>query len=79
MVTGHRHQQWIIYSIPSDPSPELEANLKCLQDCIQTEPMFKADRRKLKVLMGDKSVRALLDEGCCLNPKGVKPGDCYAE
>ena len=65
MVTAQRHQQWMIYSLPASTPPELEANLKCLQDCVQTEPLFKEDRRKLKELIGSKTVRTLLDEGCC--------------
>ena len=68
MVTVQRHQHWMIYSIPARPSPELEANLKCLQDCVQTEPVFKRDREKLKKLIGSKSVHTLLDEGCCPKP-----------
>ena len=68
MVAGRRYQHWMIYSLPPSPSLELEANLKCLQDCIQTEPLFKKDRTKLKTLMGTKSARALLDEGCCTRP-----------
>ncbi len=65
MVASQRYQAWMIYSLPSAPSTELEANLKCLQDCFQTEPVFRKDREKLKKLLGTKSVRALLDEGCC--------------
>jgi len=77
MVDVRRHQQWMIYSLPVAPAPELEMNLKCLQDCIQTEPLFKKDRAKLKKLMGTKSVSDLLDEGCCVQPqklslKGMK-------
>lgn len=68
MVSVQRHQNWMIYSLPSDPSPELEANLKCLQDCVQTEPIFKKDRAALAKLMGKKSVRTLLEEGCCPAP-----------
>jgi len=68
MVAGQRYQHWMIYSLPASPSPELEANLKCLQDCIQTEPLFKKDKAKLRRLMGTKSARALLDEGCCGQP-----------
>ena len=69
MVDVRRHQQWMIYSLPASPAPELEVNLKCLQDCIQTEPLFKKDRAKLKKVMGSKSVSDLLDEGCCVQPK----------
>ena len=68
MVAGRRHQQWMIYSLPASASAGLEANLKCLQDCVQTEPVFKKDRLKLKKLMGEKSVRVLLEEGCCPAP-----------
>lgn len=65
MVTAQRYRNWMMYSLPLSPPPELETNLKCLQDCVQTEPIFKTDRAKLKKLMGTKSVRTLLDEGCC--------------
>jgi ArsR family transcriptional regulator len=68
MVAGRRHRQWMIYSLPAVASAGLEANLKCLQDCVQTEPVFKKDRTKLKKLMGEKSVRVLLEEGCCPAP-----------
>jgi ArsR family transcriptional regulator, arsenate/arsenite/antimonite-responsive transcriptional repressor len=68
MVTARRYGHWMIYSLPASPSPELEANLKCLQDCVQTGSVFKKDRAKLKKLTGSKTVRALLDEGCCTKP-----------
>ena len=65
MVAVQRYQNWMIYSLPPSPPSELEANLNCLQDCVQTEPVFIKDRKKLAGLMGEKSVRTLLDEGCC--------------
>lgn len=76
MVIGRRYGHWMIYSLPPAPSPELEANLKCLQDCVQTEPIFKKDRARLKKFIGTKDVRALLDEGCC--PKPVLPAKARA-
>lgn len=72
MVNGQRYQHWMIYSLPDSPSRELEANLKCLQDCVQTEPVFRQDREKLRKLLGAKSVRSLLDEGCCPAPSKSK-------
>jgi len=69
MVTGRRHGHWMIYSIPPSPPPELEAILKCLQDCVRAEPVFQKDRAKIKKLIGTKSVSALLDEGCCVPAK----------
>ena len=50
ILNAERHQNWMIYSIPPNPSRELEANLKCLQDCVQTHPIFKADLRRLRAM-----------------------------
>jgi ArsR family transcriptional regulator, arsenate/arsenite/antimonite-responsive transcriptional repressor len=47
MVTTKREQNWIIYSLPGQRAEELERNLKCLQDCVQTDPVFKRDMAKL--------------------------------
>jgi ArsR family transcriptional regulator, arsenate/arsenite/antimonite-responsive transcriptional repressor len=76
MVTARRHQQWMIYSFPEKPSAELEANLKCLQDCIQTEPIFLKDRAKLKKVLGAESVRPLVDDRCC-SKTGVAKGPTH--
>src|ERR1700758_5616251 len=43
MVTTAREQNWIIYSLPKQPAEELERNLRCLQDCVQTDRIFKRD------------------------------------
>ncbi|MGH8047991.1 MAG: hypothetical protein ACREKL_12165 [Chthoniobacterales bacterium] len=48
MVETTRHANWMIYSLPADPPPELESNLKCLQDCAQTDIRFRRDLKKLK-------------------------------
>ena len=50
VVDAARHRNWMIYSLPAQRSPQLEANLKCLQDCVQTHPIFKADLRRLAKL-----------------------------
>jgi ArsR family transcriptional regulator len=55
MVTTEREQNWIIYSLPRRRPAELARNLKCLQDCVQTDSIFKRDRQKLKKLQ----------ENCC--------------
>ena len=47
MVVAEREQTWMIYSLPKKRAAELEANLKCLQDCVQTEPIFKRDLQRL--------------------------------
>src|SRR4029078_9756412 len=51
MVTAEREQTWMIYSLPEKRRvPELDKNLKCLQDCVQTDPVFKRDLQKLQKL-----------------------------
>lgn len=68
MVKARRQQQWMIYTLPDRPPVELEANLKCLQDCAQTEPVFRKDRQILRRVLGNRDVQAILDEGCCQTP-----------
>jgi ArsR family transcriptional regulator len=55
MVMATRNQNWMIYSLPRRLSPELERNLKCLQDCAQADAVFKRDRQRL----------AHLQKNCC--------------
>ena len=50
MVEARRHEQWMIYSLPAVPSPELDWQLRCLQDCLPTHPIFRDDLRHLKSL-----------------------------
>lgn len=50
MVKAHRHEQWVIYSLPAIPGRELDLQLSCLQDCVQSYPEFRADLRRLKAL-----------------------------
>ena len=53
LVEATRHNNWMIYSLPKKTPPALEAHLKCLQDCVQTEPVFKADQAALRKLKAD--------------------------
>ena len=55
LVEVEREQNWMIYSLPEKRAPELEANLKCLQDCVQSDNVFARDLRKL----------ASLKKNCC--------------
>lgn len=48
MVECARRGTWMIYSLPAQPSPELEKHLRCLQDCVQSEGMFRDDLEKLR-------------------------------
>lgn len=63
MVVAQREQNWMIYSLPAKRDAELANNLKCLQDCVQTDPVFKRDLRalaKLRVKCCDAPTGALL-------------------
>lgn len=68
MVTARRYRHWMIYSLPAVRLPALEANLRCLQDAITSEPVFRKDRARLKKLIGSRDLQSLLDEGCCARP-----------
>lgn len=47
LVTSHRHEQWMIYALPAVPPRELDLQLACLQDCVQTHPIFREDLKRL--------------------------------
>ena len=50
MVVAEREQNWMIYSLPRKRAAELEKNLQCLQDCVQSDPVFKRDLKALAKL-----------------------------
>jgi len=64
MVEAHRREQWMIYSLPANRSRELDLQLQCLQDCVQTHEIFKADLKRLKALLPE----------CGWVPKALKTG-----
>ncbi len=43
LVRCKRAGNWMVYSLPVRPDPELKANLACLQDCIRENPLYKKD------------------------------------
>jgi DNA-binding transcriptional ArsR family regulator len=71
MVTARRYRNWMLYALPTARSAALEGHLHCLQDALQEEPVFRNDHKRLKKLMGSKTVRTLLDEGCCARPAAL--------
>jgi len=50
LVEVQRDQNWMVYSLPRKRAPELQANLKCLQDCARSDRMFARDLKKLVVI-----------------------------
>jgi ArsR family transcriptional regulator len=55
MVSVERDQNWMVYSLPRKRAPELERNLKCLQDSVRSDKVFARDLRKL----------ATIQKNCC--------------
>ncbi len=47
MVEVERCGNWMIYALPVKRGKELETNLKCLQDCTQSDPVFVKDLKAL--------------------------------
>ncbi len=54
MVEVEVRGTWRMYSLPADPSPELAANLACLQDCIFEGNIFRDDLKRLKEIRGSQ-------------------------
>lgn len=48
MVVARRHEQWMIYNLPKDRGGELDLQLRCLQDCVLSNPIFRNDLKRLK-------------------------------
>jgi ArsR family transcriptional regulator, arsenate/arsenite/antimonite-responsive transcriptional repressor len=69
LVEVTRHQNWMIYALPAKRSAELDANLQCLQDCVQSHSIFKADLRRLRGMRKDL---CWLDSLCCGESNGGK-------
>ncbi len=53
LVVGTRRGQWMIYRLPDSPPSELELQMRCLQDCVQTDPVFRQDLKRLKKVCGN--------------------------
>jgi ArsR family transcriptional regulator, arsenate/arsenite/antimonite-responsive transcriptional repressor len=47
MVVAEREKNWMMYSLPKKRAPAFEMNLKCLQDCVQSDPVFKRDLKAM--------------------------------
>jgi ArsR family transcriptional regulator len=50
MVRAERRGQWMVYQLPDERSKELHLQLRCLQDCVQSHPIFREDLKRLQKL-----------------------------
>ena len=48
LVLAQRHEKWMIYQLPKNAPPELDLQLRCLQDCVRSNPIFREDLKRLK-------------------------------
>ena len=46
LVTAQRHEKWMIYRLPEKAPAELDLQLRCLQDCVQSHPVFREDLKR---------------------------------
>jgi ArsR family transcriptional regulator len=70
MVVAKRHEKWMIYQLPEKAPAELDLQLRCLQDCVQSHPIFREDLKRLKGLKSEcqwveKAVHADTKQKCC--------------
>jgi ArsR family transcriptional regulator len=63
IVETQQSKNWVIYSLPKKRPRELDRNLKCLRECVDTDRGFAADLKKLKALQS----------GCC------EPAELFAD
>jgi ArsR family transcriptional regulator len=71
LVEARRSGSWMVYGIPDEPSPEISANLACLQDCARETPVFARDSSRLGQL------RSSFDRqgpSCCAPASVVRAG-----
>jgi ArsR family transcriptional regulator len=53
LVVAKRHENWMIYSLPEKAPRELDLQLRCLQDCVQSDPIFRKDLKRLQQMQCD--------------------------
>lgn len=68
LVESRKEANWVVYRLPEKRSPELEANLACLQDCMREDPAFSRDRAKREKLSG----RISAESPVCCGPRAKK-------
>lgn len=71
LVVAQRHEKWMIYRLPDQAPPELDLQLRCLQDCVQSHPIFREDLKRLGKIRGERewvgqvAAAGTSGKGCC--------------
>jgi len=71
LVESRRHEQWMIYSLPAQRPRELDWQIRCLQECLSSHPIFQGDLRKLAALQPDCCWVGQLVQAPCPTPRSV--------
>lgn len=66
LLQSYRYNNWTVYEIPETRSALLEENLRCQQDLIFSDALFKKDRVRLSEI--DTAVACVAAEQCCESP-----------
>jgi ArsR family transcriptional regulator len=48
LVVAQRYEKWMIYQLPKKMPADLDMQLRCLQDCVQSNPSYREDLKRLK-------------------------------
>src|SRR4051812_31173615 len=59
LVRCKRQGNWMIYELAAKPARELRANLACLQDCAQDNPVFQRDLARMRKLAPKAAISAM--------------------
>jgi ArsR family transcriptional regulator len=77
LVESTKRANWMIYRLPQRRSGELDANLRCLQDCVQTHAIFREDLKRLRKLQ--PTLGWLAADGFCADvPERSAPANAAA-
>ena len=67
LVEAQRHEQWMIYRLPEPNPVELRLQLKCLQDCVQSNTGFQRDLKRLKEMAREHGALFIVDDNCSIS------------
>lgn len=65
LVESRKEANWVIYCLPENRSRELDANLACLQDCLQDDRAFARDTARREKLIS----RIAEESPICCGPR----------
>lgn len=68
LVEARKEANWMVYRVPAKASPELAANLACLQDCVRENSLFQRDAARRSKL----SAKHASSSPICCAPRAAR-------